>query len=142
MAIDDGFDDNLELDEELVAKQLADEANVVKQEKLKNLMIEVDGIKFDATINGQSNMASVGTIANWQYNLKIIEYMTSIPDPSPELVGFLQISSGVYDALYRQTTVQWKAEDGKLYDLSIEKILAGLHLAMLAKATILHDSVV
>lgn len=134
------FDIDLDADEELQEKQKRDQARVKKQKSLKRLKVEINGDMFDADKNGISNMTSVGTISNWQYNKQINEYLLGIKNPPKEILAFSKIMNNVFNTLYVDTKLEWKNVDGEMITLSIDQVLTGLYIAMQKKSDILHES--
>jgi len=125
----------------LVLQNAADEfAKVRKDEALRNLTISINGVEYDANTNGQLNMSAVGSVANWQFNLQMVSYLKTIPNPSPDLQGFIAVQSAIYKKIYKDTHVNWKGTDNKMHNVQVESILEALYGSMKSKEDILHKS--
>jgi len=140
--IDEEMDSNLDEIPELIEREIAEDKRIKKEQGLSNLTIEINGIEYDANSNGQLNMSAVGAVASWQYQLKMIEYLNTIQNPSQELASFKLVMQGVYDALFKNTKIWWKGTDNNMHHVQVESIMEALHLSMIKKGEILAETII
>jgi len=136
------FDENLDQDPELLAFEEAQNKILKKERELSNLTITINGIEYDANDAGQINMSAVGAVANWQYQIKMLEYLDSVQNPSPELLGFKNAMQYVYDELFKNTKIWWKGTDNVMHHVQVESIMEALYLSMEKKGEILAETII
>jgi len=130
-----------ENDPDVLLAGFKDEATVAKLRALDDITVNIDGVDYDANNDGQLNLSAVGVVANWMFTKKMLESLTAmLPIASPELKGFIQIQLAVYQGVYHDLKVGWKATDNTIHQLSAEQVLAGLYESMQKKAQVLHET--
>jgi len=127
-------------DPELIALEEMQEKLLRKEQELSNLTITINGIEYDANNVGQLNMSAVGAVANWQYQIKMLEYLNNVQNPSQELLGFKNAMQYVYDELFKNTKIWWKGTDNVMHHVQVESIMEALHLSMERKGEILAET--
>jgi len=125
-----------EEDEEVIAEAERQKAAKMKEYLINHSTVTINGVEFDTNTTGQLNMSAVGAIANWQFNLRMTQYLQQLSDPSPEMQGLIKLFIGMYKGLYKDTKVEWKGTDSKIHRVQVESILEALKKGMDAKGEV------
>jgi hypothetical protein len=129
---------------EAVAQQEVQEATKLLEESYAESTLELNTVEYDTNLKAQINMTSVGAIANWQFNLRLVDQMKRLaenPDTSVEMKQFAQIIAEAYNSLYKGVRLDWKGADNKMHDVQVESILEVLHKSMITKKDIVKKTV-
>ena len=90
-----------------------------KVETLDSLVITANTVLYDANGKSLGNMASVVSLANWNFN---------------KLLSLGKTNAVAYKTVYKDTLVNWKGADNKIHTVQIESICEALNASMLEVA--------
>lgn len=103
-----------------IKKKAIEDAKKAKEESLKTLTIEHNGVVYDAHQEAINNMSSVANVASAQYNLKITQGATK---------------EEAYNSTYK-VIIPWKGATNEVHQVQIESIVEALEKSMQERAKI------
>lgn len=89
--------------------------------RLKNLVVTVNTVFYNADGNSIGNMGAVVSLANFKYNQAV-----ALTGATP---------TQAYQVIYKDTKVTWKGADNKPHDVMIESVCEALEKSMTSVAT-------
>ena len=103
----------------------------------EKLIIEHEGVEYQVRTKDLPNFSSVGAVANWQFNLRLRNYLDAVPDKSDELEAFANVFATIYDNVYKVNKVSWIGADDKLHTVQVESVLETLYEGMKEKERVI-----
>jgi len=93
-----------------------------KIQKLNTLKVTANTVLYDANGRAVGNMASVVSLANWQFN---------------KLLSLGKTATVAYKTVYKDTLVNWRGADNVVHNVQVESICEALNNSMLEIAKVI-----